>query len=282
MKGARKVLVGLSPRILRQVPPELGFRNKTLQYMEQTMAHSVMEFGAVVVMIPTVESFGEIRAGEAQVGDYAAALDALILQGGADIDPSLYGEAPQHILGPIDPVRDRFELQLLRTFAAAGKPVLGVCRGMQLINVAFGGALYQDLGIAGMAQLSHRVPHLYDEHLHDVELVEGGWLASIYRGITRARVNSIHHQAIRTLGAGLAVTAASPDGVIEAIHHPGYEFLAGVQWHPEFHDPRDPALLPTEPLMNALLGAAAVRRDLGRSASRARRRPTSRIPGDRP
>jgi gamma-glutamyl-gamma-aminobutyrate hydrolase PuuD len=128
------------------------------------------------------------------------------------------------------------------------------------------------------------VPDLYDEHVHDVELVEGSWLASIYRGIGRARVNSIHHQGIRTLGAGLAVTATSPDGVIEAIHHPGHEFLAGVQWHPEFHDARDAGLLPTEPLMNALLGAAACRRDLGQAASRRRARSaaTSRRPGARP
>jgi gamma-glutamyl-gamma-aminobutyrate hydrolase PuuD len=282
--GARKVLVGLSPRILRHVPAELGFRNKTLQYLEQTMAHSLMEFGAVVMMIPTVERFGEIRPDEVQTGDYVAALDALILQGGADIDPALYGEPSQHVVGPVDPVRDRFELQLLRGFAAAGKPVLGVCRGMQLINVAFGGALHQDLRLAGLEQLQHRVPDLYDRHVHEVELVDGGWLASIYRGTTRARVNSIHHQGIKRLGAGLEVVATSPDGVIEAIHHPGHEFLAGVQWHPEFHDPRDHGLLPTEPLINALLGAAACRRDLGRAASRSRAhdRLTSRIPGDHP
>jgi putative glutamine amidotransferase len=263
MTDKRKVVIGLSPRILRDVPAELGFRNKTLQYLEQTMAHSVMELGAIVVMIPTVECTGAISPGEAEVADYVAILDGLVLQGGADIDPALYGEQPRHIVGPIDPVRDRFELELLREFAAAGKPVLGICRGMQLINVAHGGTLYQDLDMAGISQLQHRMPELYDEHVHDVQFTAGGWLASVYRGITRAQVTSIHHQGIRTLGKGLEVAATSTDGIIEAIHHPGHEFLAGVQWHPEFHDVRCPGLLPAEPMMNAFLAAAAYCRDLG-------------------
>lgn len=255
-----KVIIGLSPRILRNVPREMGFRDKTLQYLEESMAHCVMRLGAVAVMIPTVERSSDIERWEVSVDDYVSELDGLILQGGADIDPLVYGEPRSELLGPTDSVRDEFELELLRTFAAAGKPVLGVCRGMQLINVAFGGTLYQDLQAAGVAAFAHREPELYDEHAHDVEFVADGWLRKIYGGATRARVTSIHHQGVRALGQGLIVDATSTDGIIEAVRHAGHDFMVGVQWHPEFHDARFPSLLPTEPLMKTFLDAAVRRR----------------------
>jgi len=255
-----KVIIGLSPRLLRPVPAELGFRGKTLQYLEQSMAHCVMRLGAVAVMIPTIERDGSIGQWEVATDDYIATLDGLILQGGADIDPRVYGEEPGPLLGPIDSVRDRFELELLRGFAAANKPVLGVCRGMQLINVAFGGTLHQDLDAAGVAAHAHRMSDLYDEHAHDIEFVPGGWLQSIYAEARRGRVNSIHHQGVNRLGTGLVIDAYSTDGVVECIRHESFPFLLGVQWHPEFHDTRFPALLPMEPLLCAFLDAAAARR----------------------
>jgi putative glutamine amidotransferase len=254
--NSRKVIIGLSPRLLRNVPSELGFRGKTLQYLEQSMAHCVMRLGAVAVMIPTVERSSDIGQWEVATDDYVANLDGLILQGGADIDPRVYGDEPGDLLGPIDSVRDRFELELLRGFAAAGKPVLGVCRGMQLINVAFNGTLHQDLEAAGAAQFPHRHAELYDEHAHDIEIVDGGWLQSIYSGARSARVNSIHHQGVKRLGDGLKIEAWSTDGVIECVRHMQSRFLLGVQWHPEFHDSRFPALLRMEPLLGAFLDAA--------------------------
>lgn len=260
----RKVIIGLSPRILRQVPHELGFRNKTLQYLEQSMAHCVMRLGAVAVMIPTVERSSDISRWEVSTEDYVSELDGLILQGGADIDPVVYGEQRTDVVGPTDAVRDEFELELLRGFVAAAKPVLGVCRGMQLINVAYGGTLYQDLNVAGASTAVHRVADLYDEHTHDVDFVEGGWLQSLYAGQKQARVTSIHHQGVKVLGRDLIVDALSPDGVIEAVRHPAYDFLIGVQWHPEFHDSRFPGLLPSEPLVKVFLRAAAERREQGK------------------
>ena len=257
----RKTIIGLSPRILRRVPRELGFRDKTLQYLEQSMAHCVMRMGAVAVMIPTVEHSSDISRWEVATEDYVEVLDGLILQGGADIDPTVYGEAPTDVIGPIDAVRDQFELELLRGFAAAGKPVLGVCRGMQLINVAYGGTLYQDLEAAGASKFQHRVPDLYDEHAHEVNFVAGSWLQSVYQGAREARVTSIHHQGVRVLGKDLVVDATSPDGVIEAVRHCEHPFIVGVQWHPEFHDARFPGLLPTEPLVKAFLKAALERRE---------------------
>lgn len=260
MSVARKVIIGLSPRILRQVPAELGFRGKTLQYLEQSMAHCVMRLGAVAVMVPTVEHSSDTSRWDVSTQDYVSVLDGLILQGGADIDPEVYGEVRTDVVGPIDAVRDQFELELLRAFAAANKPVLGVCRGMQLINVAYGGTLYQDLQAAGVPVQTHRMLDLYDELTHDVEFVAGSWLQSIYGGMRRTRVNSIHHQGVRALGSNLIVEAASTDGVIECVRHRQLSFMLGVQWHPEFHDSRFPALLPTEPLMRAFLSAAARRR----------------------
>lgn len=252
----RKLMIGLSPRLMRNLPAQYGFRNKTLQYLEQSMAHWVMSAGALVAMIPTVDPDGDVQRSDLSVREYARSFDGLILQGGADIDPVAYGEQPSELLQTTDPVRDRFELSLLRAFAAAGKPVLGVCRGMQLINVAYGGSLYQDLVAGGATRNQHYLPDRYDEHAHPLRIEAGGWLAALYPPQEGTRVNSIHHQGIRRLGDGLQVEAWSEDGIPECIRAPHAAFVVGVQWHPEFHDARFPDLMPGRPLLDAFLAAA--------------------------
>lgn len=258
-----RLLIGVSPRILRQVPVELGFRGKTLQYLEQSVAHWVMSLGAMVVMVPTVERDSLIRPSHVDIPDIVQSLDGLILQGGADIDPRTYGEEASLAIGPVDALRDRFELALVRGFASARKPVLGLCRGHQLINVAFGGTLWQDLRADGATDAMHVHVDAYDEHSHDLSIGAGSWLSTVYPGVVGARVNSIHHQAIKRLGDGLVAEAWSDDGVIEAVRSSGDGFIVGVQWHPEFHDGRDPGLLAADPLMRAFLEAAAARRACG-------------------
>ena len=258
MPVAKKPLkIGLSPRFLHSVPPEFGFKGKTLQYLEQAIARWLMKADALVLMIPSVESDSLLRRGNIHIADYVAALDGLVLQGGADVSPLTYGEQPAKAAWAGDRVRDVYEIDLVRQFIAAGKPVLGICRGLQLINVAFGGSLYQDI----LEQHAHPAAHYhsdhYDQHFHSISFVEGSGLAARYHGVGAMRVNSIHHQAVRKLGKDLAVEALSiPDEIIEAIrwHGPGY--VLGVQWHPEFHDPTDPQLLDGAPLLREFLDAA--------------------------
>jgi gamma-glutamyl-gamma-aminobutyrate hydrolase PuuD len=169
----------------------------------------------------------------------------------------MYGEPRRATRGPLDPARDRFERDLILAFAAAGKPVLGICRGMQLINVAFGGSLYQDLVEDGATGFQHVDDGAYDRHLHRLRIESGSVLASLYGGLPEATVNSIHHQGVRRLAEGFVVEARAPDGVVEAIRSTRHDFMLGTQWHPEFHAPDDPEdLLPTAPLLHALVHAA--------------------------
>src|SRR5205085_1153768 len=114
----------------------------------------------------------------------------------------------------VDATRDRFELELLRAFAAAGKPVLGICRGLQLINVAFGGTLYQDLCIDGATTVQHVHAEAYDAHGHELRMQPGTWFAQLHGDATTGRVNSLHHQGIKSLGKDLEAQAWSDDGVI--------------------------------------------------------------------
>jgi putative glutamine amidotransferase len=248
--------IGLSPRFLHRVPPELGFKGKTLQYLEQSIAHWLMRGRALVFMIPSLEAGGVIEPGDLRIAQYARALDGLVLQGGADVSPLTYGEAPLRPEWDGDRIRDTYELELLRGFVAAGRPVLGICRGLQLVNVAFGGTLYQDIAVQ-RGHGTHYDADAYDQHFHDIELVPGSVLARGYPDRRRGRVNSIHHQAVKVLGSGFAVEALSvPDGVIEAIRWNGPSYVAGVQWHPEFHDPADPTVLSGHPILNGFLAAA--------------------------
>ncbi|MFZ5623088.1 MAG: gamma-glutamyl-gamma-aminobutyrate hydrolase family protein [Gemmatimonadota bacterium] len=160
-------------------------------------------------------------------------VDGLLLTGGEDLDPALYGEAPVPQLGSVSHPRDEFELAL---FAAARRrelPVLGICRGCQVINVALGGSLYQDLPTQRPGAVQHDAPGPRDHRSHGI-LVEPGSRLAEALGATAFRTNSFHHQAIRRLAPGLRATAHAEDGLIEGIEGPENQpWLAAVQWHPE-------------------------------------------------
>ncbi len=253
----RSLRIGLSPRLMHQVPNELGFRNKRLQYLEESIAHWVMAHGALVFMLPTLVEHGDIERKTIKVSDYIRELDGLILQGGADLSPESYGETALRPEWNGDRVRDLYEIELFWECMIQGKPILGICRGCQLINVALGGTLYQDLPSQFPGIAEHNDRERYDTLRHAVEFLPDSLLRSIYGGMNGGLITSIHHQAIRKLGKDLAVEALSvPDGVIEAIRWRGKGFVLGVQWHPEFHAPDASDLLSREPLITHFLEAA--------------------------
>ncbi|MGW8182571.1 MAG: gamma-glutamyl-gamma-aminobutyrate hydrolase family protein [Burkholderiales bacterium] len=249
--------IGLSPRFLHRVPRELGFKNKTLQYLEQSVAHWLMTFDALVFMLPSIEGGGLLRRGNIRPEDYVSELDGLVLQGGADVSPLTYGETPVRAEWTGDRVRDLYEIDLLQQFISRGKPVLGICRGLQLINVALGGSLYQDITLQHPGAEDHHNPDAFDQHFHEINFVDGSGLARLYPTVGTTRVNSIHHQAVKVLGSDLKIEALSvPDSMVEAVRWQGASYLVGVQWHPEFHDPGDPRLLDGSPLLKEFLAEA--------------------------
>ncbi|BBA41453.1 MULTISPECIES: gamma-glutamyl-gamma-aminobutyrate hydrolase family protein [Burkholderia] len=252
----RTLRIGVSARIFHPEPGAKGLRGKTLQYLEESIAHWVMSRDVLVFMIPTVGHQGMIHPSNIRLRDYAKHLDGLLLQGGADVSPQTYAASDARPEWPGDRVRDMYELELLHEFVESGKPVLGVCRGCQLINVAFGGSLYQDIATDVPTANAHVSEH-YDQHRHAIRFPDSSTLASMFPGRSEAIVNSIHHQAIRDLGRDLNIEAVSAgDGIIEGIRHRRSPFVVGVQWHPEFHRAGGSELLDCTPLLDAFLRAA--------------------------
>jgi putative glutamine amidotransferase len=258
------LLIGVSARIYYPEGPVLdmgGVWTKTLHYLEQSVAHWVMHGGAMAVMIPAVDSDSVVTRADLNLGHYAAALDGLVLQGGNDVAPESYGETPIDPRWHGDRVRDRYEMELLRAFIDAGKPVFGICRGLQLLNVAYGGTLWQDIPTQRPDAREHRDGGKYERHYHAIELMPGTRLAELYPGVQRAVTNSIHHQGIKQLAPGLTAEARCPDDdMVEAIRHAGPTFVAAVQWHPEFHRSLAHDGFDDTPMLNDFLDAARAAR----------------------
>lgn len=245
------------------VRPLIGITTQTLQaidgipeglphsvVMNQRYYHAAAMAGAAPVLIPLIDDLETLRA----VYDRT---DGILIPGGVDIDPSAFGEAPHERLGRTDPARDRVEIQLVRWAVEDHKPVLGLCRGLQVINVAFGGTLYQDLETEYPNAIKHDYFPTYgferDYLAHEVTLAAGSRLRYDMEA-DRVRVNSMHHQGIKTLAGSLAPAAFAPDGLIEAAESPNGNFLVGVQWHPEVFESTDPA---TQHLFGEFVDAAA-------------------------
>ncbi len=238
MPAARRLKIGLSACFSHADPTRSLFTGKTLQYVEQSIAHWLMSSGAMVVMVPCPT--GETQRGDVSFDHYAQWLDGLVLHGGADVWPGSYGETPLEERWAGDRVRDDYDKALVTAFERRGKPIFGICRGLQLLNVAFGGTLYQDIETQVPASFPHRDAASYDLNYHSVDIVQGSRLSMLYPGVERVRVNSIHHQAIKELAPEFQAEAFSNgDGLVEAIRRrdPGKSYIAAVQWHPEFHKP---------------------------------------------
>jgi putative glutamine amidotransferase len=227
--------------------------SRTLHYAEDNMVQWVVAGGAAVFAIPAPRT-----AAADDWAAYADALDGLVLQGGADLAPQSYGETPLRPEWAGDPQRDAYELDLLRAFIAAGRPVLGICRGCQLINVSFGGTLYQDIAAQRPEAQTHRDDSRYEALHHRMTLEPASALAALYPGSGGGLINSIHHQGIKDLGRELEVEARSdPDGLVEAVRWQGASYVRGIQWHPELIPPGDSGLLSGDPLRADFLRAAA-------------------------
>lgn len=252
----RTLHIGVSARIFHPEPGARGLLSKNLQYLEESIAQWVMSRDVLVFMIPTVNTNGLLHPSNITLRHYARHLDGLVLQGGADVAPQTYSEVPTRPEWGGDRARDVYELELLHEFVDAGKPVLGVCRGCQLINVAFGGTLYQDVVTNVPDALAH-VQDIYDAHRHAIRFPAGSSLGKMFRGVERPVVNSIHHQAVKELGRDIRVEAYSePDGIVEAIRYERADFVMGLQWHPEFHRAGGTELLDCTPVLDEFLRAA--------------------------
>lgn len=193
--------------------------------MNHSYAAAVEMAGGIPLLLPYSENEKTQRS-------YVSRLDGFVFTGGADIDPVLFGEEKKPTCGKIFPYRDAFELQMMEKILAAKKPILGICRGVQVINVFFGGTLYQDIPTEYETALCHRQSAPKTEPSHDILIEDGTPLAALLQK-SRITGNSFHHQAIKTLGKGLFVTATAEDGIVEAVTYAGDSYLRGYQWHPE-------------------------------------------------
>lgn len=230
--------------------PLIGVTTQTLQAIDgipPLLPHSVVmneryyvaaaHAGGAPVLVPLLdEDLESLRA----VYD---TLDGVLIPGGVDMDPAHFGEAPHPKLGRVDEARDKVEMQLTRWAIEEGKPLLGLCRGLQVINVTLGGSLYQDLE----AQYPDAIKHDYfptygfsrDHLAHEVAVTEGSRLRDVLAR-DRITVNSMHHQGIKTLAPTLVANAVAPDGLVEGVELPGAPFCVGVQWHPEVFEMANP------------------------------------------
>ena len=212
---------------------------------------AVAEAGGLPVALPHHPELAEA---------YLDGLDGLVVTGGAfDVDPALYGETARHETVTLKEGRTAFELAALRGALARDMPVLGICGGEQLLAVALGGTLIQHIPDGVPGALAHEQPEPRTIPGHEVAVVPGTLLSRVVGGAATLAVNSSHHQAVETAGTGAVVSGTAPDGVIEAIEHPGYRFCLGVQWHPEYAvDRRDPDIF--HALVDAARAHAAARR----------------------
>lgn len=170
---------------------------------------------------------------ESSLAFLAARLDGLLLSGGEDIDPATFGEDPHYGLGTVVPERDRMEIALVQMMRAQGKPILGICRGLQVLNAALGGTLYQDIIREHKGRIQHSQKSARNHLSHRVKIEEGSKLAACFEGETMIKVNSFHHQAVKRVAPSMKAVAWDAEGLVEGIESTDDQFVLAVQWHPE-------------------------------------------------
>ena len=228
-KGPRvKFKIGIPTDELIEINPIMP--NNHPAYAPHDVKEAFIKLGAIPLIIAFPDDVSKV---DQLAQDYVQLIDGLMLPGGPDVDPTFYGEEPHPKIGMTLYQKDRFEIALIKAALAADKPIFGICRGIQIMNVAMGGTLYQDLESQyPELKIQHPQATLGQFATHHVELTAGSKLAKLY-GQSTIKVNSRHHQAVKAGGKGLKVTAVAPDGVIEGMESTDTDLFLGVQWHPE-------------------------------------------------
>lgn len=211
-----KVVIGITP---------LWDTDRSSLWMLPGYWRGIEKFGAIPLVLP-------LTSDPAALEVYLTLCDGFLFTGGQDIDPRIYGESFSPACGEIASERDRMDWYLVTKAVASDKAVLGICRGLQLMNAVFGGSLYQDLPSEHPSELHHRMQAPYDRPAHDVSLVTDSPLERLVKSSTLA-VNSCHHQGIKEIAPDFQAMAIATDGLCEAIWMPEKPFVWAVQWHPE-------------------------------------------------
>lgn len=181
--------------------------------------------GGVPLVLPYIES-------EEIIDEFIDLCDGFLFTGGVDVEPCYYGEEKKNTCGETEPFRDKLEMAVIKRVIEKDKPILGICRGLQLINVAMGGTLYQDIPTEFETEMHHKQTEAQNEPSHPILVEEGTPLENVV-GKRIITGNSFHHQAIKVLADGLAVSARASDGIVEGVYAPDKKYLRGYQWHPE-------------------------------------------------
>lgn len=216
------------------ITPQTGKDSNDYVCKEHYVA-GILRAGGIPVILPFTEDAEDIE-------QIVHRFDGLLLAGGPDFDPALYGEEKMPQCGRIFPIRDGFELKMIPAWLKSGKPVLAICRGMQALNIAQGGTLYQDIPTQIPSEICHQMTEVSNKTIHSVDISPDTPLFSVF-GKEKVMVNSYHHQSVKTLGDGFVVMARAQDGVIEAMYRPDHKFCLALQWHPERLEDADTALL---------------------------------------
>ena len=229
--GGKKLIAITSGRAAHESPPPAGIMKDAVNC---DYAEAVSRAGGVPVILPSVCTDEEISF-------YTELCDGFLISGGMDICPAIYGAMPHPMCGTYDYEVDDSHLRLIKRVLEVNKPLLGICRGMQLINIAAGGTLYQDIPSQYSALSGHQFTYIRHDPVHEVEIEKGSALHGILKA-DRLYVNSIHHQAVETAGRDVEICARAQDGIIEGITLK-HKKTIGVQWHPEMLLKKDDKML---------------------------------------
>ena len=248
--------IGLTVGHFHADPRRPLFKGKTLQFVEKKMAEAIWRAGGLPIPLVEVSDPEYVDA-------VLDGLEGVVLQGGVDVAPERYGERPLRPEWSGDAVQDAYEVPFIEGVVRRDLPLLGICRGVQILNATLGGTLYQDLATQVDGALHHRDWERYELVEHEVHVTPGTLLARLY-GDDPLLVNTIHHQAVRDVAEGFEVSARAPDGVVEAIERVNDRaWLVGIQWHPEWLDgsPQGgPHRCPGAPLFESLVARATAGR----------------------